>query len=84
MRFWAVPGWQLCLISGAMESDRGGDACLEEFDGRANVAKATSVALRAVTKKPRCGSVSSMNWLTAFTSDITVALVEDGALFGPK
>ncbi len=47
----AVPGWQLCLISEAMESDRGGDAWLEEFDGSVNVAKATSVARRAETQE---------------------------------
>ena len=33
---------------------------------------------------PRDGFVSSMGCLTAFTGDITIAFVEDGALFGPR
>ena len=28
--------------------------------------------------------VRSMEWLTAFTSDTTMALVEDGTLLGPR
>ena len=34
-----------------MGGDRGGDACLEEFDGSVNVANATSVACRTVTQE---------------------------------
>ncbi len=52
------------------KGNQGRGACLEELEGSANVVKATSTD----------GFVSLIARLTAFVSDTTIALVEDGAL----
>jgi len=62
--------------------NQGGGACLEEFEGSANVVKATSPAHRAPVWAPTDGFVSLIGWLTAFVSETTMALVEDGVLPG--
>ena len=52
-------------------------ARLEEFDGSAKVVKATFVARRTLTYDVE-------RWLTAFTTDTTMALVEGGTWLAPK
>jgi len=67
-----------------MRSGQGGGACLEELEGSANVVKAASVAWRPLThdaKRWFC----ELDWmLTAFVSDTTMALVEDGEVLGSR
>ena len=71
-------------MSEGMRSDRGKGACLQERDGSADVVKVTSVARRTLLTTPRDGFVSLIRCLTAFASDTTMALVEHGALPGPR
>ena len=63
--------------------NQGRGACPEEFEGSANVVKATSPAWGRYLTTPRDGFVSLIGWLTASVSDTTMALVEDGAYLGP-
>ena len=59
--------------------NQGRGACLEEFEGGANVAKATSAATeRQFTTTPD-GLVSLVGRLTAFASKTMLALIENGA-----
>ena len=61
-----------------------GGACLEELEGSAKVVKAASVAWRNADSRRGDGFVSLIGWLTAFVSDTTIAVVEDGALLGSR
>ena len=63
--------------------NQGRGACPEEFEGSANVVKATSAAWGRQFTTPD-GFVSLIGWLTASVSDTTMALVEDGALLGSR
>ncbi len=64
--------------------NQGGGACLEGFEGGANVAKATSAAIEHEFTTPPDGFVSLMGSLMAFVSDTTMALVEIGAALGSR
>ena len=46
--------------------------------------KAASVAWRPLTHDAERWFVSLMGWLTAFMSDASIDLVEDGTLLGPR
>ena len=60
--------------------NQGGGACLGEFEGSANVVKATPLPIERQFTTPKDGFVSLIGWLTALVSDTTTALVEHGAL----
>jgi len=64
--------------------NQGGGACLEGFEGGANVAKATSAAIEHEFTTPTDGFVSLIGWLTASVSGTTIALVEDGEVLGSR
>ena len=64
--------------------NQGGGACLEEFEGDANVVKATSAAIEHKFTPPPDGFVSLMGRLTAFVSETTMALVENGEVLGSR
>ena len=61
-------------------SNQGGEACLEEFEGSANVVKATSAAIEHQFTTTPDGFVSLM----AFVSNTPMALVEDGEVLGSR
>ena len=64
--------------------NQGRGGCLEEFEGGANVVKATSAAHRTPVTTPTDGFVGLIGWLTASVSDTTMALAEDGEVLGSK
>jgi hypothetical protein len=65
-------------------SNQGRGACLEGFEGDANVVKAPPPPIEHQFTPPPDGFVSLMGRLTAFVSNTTMALVEDGALPGSR
>ena len=70
--------------SEVMRGSQGGGACLEELQDSANVVKATSAAIEHQFTRTPDGFMSLMGRLTAFGSNTTMALVEHGALLGPR
>ncbi len=64
--------------------NQGRGACLEEFEGSANVVKATPLPIERQFTTPPDGFVSLIGWLTAFVSDTRMALVEDGEMLGSR
>ena len=62
----------------------GRGACPEQLEGSAYGVKATSAAIERQFTTTTDGLVSSMGRLTAFVSDIAMALVGDGALLGSR
>ncbi len=63
---------------------QGRGACLDELEGSANVVKATSAAHRTPVHDAARWFVNLMGWLTAFVSNATMALAEDGAALGSR
>ncbi len=64
--------------------NQGRGACLGEFEGSANLVKAPPLPIeRQFTTTPD-GFVSLFGSLTAFVSDTTMALVEDGEVLGSR
>ena len=66
-----------------LESDRGGGAHLEEFDGSANVMKAAPVVPSEVNP-PRQQVVQwrGLAWLTWLPSVVTILIVKHGGFLG--
>ncbi len=58
--------------------------CLEDLKGVQNVVKATSVVIEHQFTTPPDGFVTAMGRLTAFVSNTTMALVEDGEVLGTR
>ena len=67
-----------------MRDNQGEGAWLEELEGSANVVKAASTAIERQFTTAPAGFVSLMGWMTAFVSDATMALVDDGEVLGSR